>query len=227
MLPPFRRLLKLFHPEGIPWMGTPIYNAISRGEIFQRQYAMVAGDILTCYPAKTILDIGTGPGWLLVKLYQLFPSLRLVGIDLSASMAFQARKNLAGLRLADSIGICVAKSNQLPFEGESFDTVVSTGSLHHWKAPLAGLNEVYRVLKPGGYGIMYDLVRDTPAHILEQTRQEFGRLRFTLLWLHALEEPFYSRDDLESLARASQFEVGLTKFVGVLCGLILKKAVNE
>jgi hypothetical protein len=65
-------------------------------------------------------------------------------------------------------------------------------------------------------------VRNTPADILEQTRQEFGKLRFTLLWLHAL-EPFYSRKDLESLAKPSQFEVGLTKFVGVLCGLILKK----
>jgi ubiquinone/menaquinone biosynthesis C-methylase UbiE len=223
MLPLYHRLLKLFHPEGIPWMATPIYNAISRSEIFQRHYEMVAEDILTCYPAKSILDIGTGPGWLLVKLYQRSPSLRLVGIDLSASMVVQARKNLAGLRLADIIKVCVGKSSQLPFAVASFDTVVSTGSLHHWKDPLAGLNEIYRVLKPGGYALIYDIVRDTPADILEQTRQEFGKLRFTLLWLHAFEEPFYSRKDLESLARPSQFEVGLTKFVGVLCGLILKK----
>jgi ubiquinone/menaquinone biosynthesis C-methylase UbiE len=223
MLPRFHRLLKLFHPEAIPWLATPIYNAVSGSEIFQRHYEMVAKDILTYRQLGSVLDIGTGPGWLLIKLHRLSPDLRLVGLDISASMVVQARKNLAGLRPADIIKLCVGKSSQLPFAVESFDTVVSTGSLHHWKDPLAGLNEVYRVLKPGGYAIMYDIVRDTPAYILEETRQEFGKVRFTLLWLHAFEEPFYSRKDLEFLARDSQFEVGVTKFVGVLCGLILKK----
>jgi ubiquinone/menaquinone biosynthesis C-methylase UbiE len=139
-------------------------------------------------------------------------------------MVFQARKNLAALGLTDAVEVCVGKSSRIPFADAFFDIVVSTGSLHHWKEPLAGLNEVYRVLKPTGHAIMYDLVRDTPAAILEQARQEFGRLRFTLFWFHAFEEPFYSRQDLESLAGESQFKGGSTKFVGVLCGLVLKKA---
>jgi ubiquinone/menaquinone biosynthesis C-methylase UbiE len=226
MLPRFRRLLKVLHPEGIPRLGTPFYNAVSRREVFQRHYEMVAKDILIYCPVGSILDIGTGPGWLLVKLYHLCPALRLVGIDISASMVTQARKNLADLGLAGVIEVREGKSSQLPFAAESFDSVVSTGSLHHWKDPLAGLNEVYRVLKPEGYALMYDIVRDTPASILEQASREFGRLRLTLLWLHAFEEPFYSREELESLARASRFQEGLTRFVGVLCGLILKKAVG-
>ncbi len=223
MLPRFRRLLKLFHPEAIPWLATPIYNAVSGSEIFQRHYEMVARDILTYCPVGSTLDIGTGPGWLLVKLHRLSPALRLVGLDISASMVAQARKNLADLGLAGFIEVREGTASQLPFAAASFDAVVSTGSLHHWKDPLSGLNEIYRVLRPEGYALMYDLVRDTPASILRQASCEFGSLRLILLWLHAFEEPFYSREDLESLARASRFKEGLTRFVGVLCGLILQK----
>jgi hypothetical protein len=81
--------------------------------------------------------------------------------------------------------------------------------------------DYYRSLKDPQ---MYNLVRDTPTSILRQASREFGRLKLTLLWLHAFEEPFYSREDLESLARASRFKKGLTRFVGVLCGLVLQKA---
>jgi ubiquinone/menaquinone biosynthesis C-methylase UbiE len=223
MPPRFRRLLKRFHPEAIPRLATPVYNAVSGSKIFQRQYQMVARDIVTYCPVGSILDIGTGPGWLLVKLHRLSPASTLVGIDISASMVAQAQKNLADLGLAQAITIREGKADQLPFDSAFFDCVVSTGSLHHWKDPQVGLNEVYRVLKPGGYAIIYDLVRDTPASILKQARREFGGLRLTLLWLHAFEEPFYNRSDLESLARTSLFRVGVTEFVGVLCALILKK----
>ena len=223
MLPRFRRLLKLFHPEAIPWLATPFYNAFSGSEIFQRHYELVARDILSYRPVGSILDIGTGPGWLLVKLHRLSPALHLVGLDISASMVAQASKNLANLGLAGVITVKEGTASQLPFVAESFDTIVSTGSLHHWKDPLAGLNEIYRVLKPEGYAIIYDVVRDTPDSILEQASREFGRLRLTLLWLHAFTEPFYSREDLTSLANASRFRKGLTRFAGVLCGLVLQK----
>jgi hypothetical protein len=76
-----------------------------------------------------------------------------------------------------------------------------------------------------GYALIYDPVRDTPASILKAAGREFGRFRLSLLWLHAFEEPFYSREDLESLARASQFKDGQTRFVGVLCSLILQKTI--
>ena len=61
-LSPARRLLKIFHPEGIPWPGTAFYNAISETTIFQRNYELVAKDILSYCLEGSILDIGTGPG---------------------------------------------------------------------------------------------------------------------------------------------------------------------
>ena len=92
-LSPARRLLKIFHPEGIPWIGTAFYNLISGTSVFQHHYGLVTKDVLSYCSEGSVLDIGTGPGWLLVKLHQKRPGLKLVGIDASPSMVTKARNN--------------------------------------------------------------------------------------------------------------------------------------
>jgi ubiquinone/menaquinone biosynthesis C-methylase UbiE len=222
-----RRLLKLVHPEGIPWPGSVLYNAISLSAIFQKHYELVAKDILSYCRAQhpfreqgSLLDIGTGPAWLLLKIHQQCPEMRLVGIDSSPAMVIKARQNV---ETTGGIEIKEGNADHVPFPDCSFDIVVSTASIHHWKEPTVGLNEVYRVLKEGGYALVYDLVSDTPAQIMEQTRREFGRWKATLFWLHSFEEPFYNRENFEALARPTMFRKGQTRFLGLLCCLILKK----
>jgi len=222
-LSPARRLLKVFHPEAIPWPGTVFYNAISSTNIFQRNYELVAEHISDYGSEGSVLDIGTGPGWLLVKLRQKSPFLRLTGLDTSPSMVAKARKNIVDAGFSREIKVEEGDVSHIPFDADTFDTVVSTGSIHHWKDPVAGLNDIYRVLKPGGYALIYDIVSDTPKSVLKETAREFGRLRMVLLWLHAFEEPFYSYEDLGLLAQSSLLKEEQTMFVGVLCCLILKK----
>jgi ubiquinone/menaquinone biosynthesis C-methylase UbiE len=222
-LSPARRLLKVFHPEAIPWPGTVFYNAISSTNIFQRNYELVAEHISDYGSEGIVLDIGTGPGWLLVKLRQKSPFLRLTGLDTSPSMVAKARKNIVDAGFSSEIKVEEGDVSHIPFDADTFDTVVSTGSIHHWKDPVAGLNDIYRVLKPGACALIYDIVSDTPKSVLKETAREFGRLRMVLLWLHAFEEPFYSYEDLGLLAQSSLLKEEQTMFVGVLCCLILKK----
>lgn len=226
-LSPLRRMMKVFHPEGIPWPGTIFYDAISATNIFQRNYELVAEHILEYGSEGSLLDIGTGPGWLLVKISQRSPRLRLTGLDYSPSMVARAEKNIAGIGLSGKIEVREGDASHMPFDSGTFDIVVSTGSIHHWKDPIAGLNDVYRVLKPGGYALIYDIISDTPRSVLKETARRFGRLRMVLLWLHAFEEPFYSYEDFGSLAESSLFKEGQTRFVGVLCCLMLRKVTGD
>ena len=219
-LSPFRRLLKIVHPEGIPWPGSVLYNAISLSVIFQRHYELVANDILNYCRQGSLLDIGTGPARLLLKIHQQCPGMRLVGIDSSPAMVAKARQNVETSR---GIEIKEGNADHIPFPDCSFDIVVSTGSMHHWKQPTAGLNETYRVLKEGGLALMYDLVSDTPESILEEIRRQFGRWKTTLFWLHSFEEPFYTQKNFEAMAQTTLFRKGQTRFVGLLYCLILKK----
>ncbi|MBP7147771.1 MAG: class I SAM-dependent methyltransferase [Acidobacteria bacterium] len=214
--------LKRLHPERIPAPGVALYTLATRSQAFQRHYTLIAADI-RARTRGSVLDLGTGPGWLLLRLDQLGPPARLVGIDLSRPMLARAARTLARVRSGAEIELVEANASRLPFEDGSFDAVVSSGSLHHWKDPLAALAEARRVLRPGGVALIYDLITDVPRAVRDRAARDFGRLPMLLLWLHAFEEPFHSRAGLEEIARQSVFGSGTTRFVGVMCCLEMAK----
>lgn len=220
----WRKLLRRMHPQAIPWPASLLYDRLSQSEVFQHHYHLVAEDLPAGGAGSRLLDIGTGPGWLLPKIHQARPEWRLTGVDLSRAMVSKARQNLRKAGLADSISVLAASAERLPFPDGSFDLVVSTGSLHHWRNPIAGLNEAYRVLRAGGQALVYDLVLGTPAAAVAELARRFGRFKAALFRLHSFEEPFHNVASLESLAAATAFGSGRTRFVGVLCCLELHKA---
>ncbi len=222
-MPSWRVILKRFHPEGIPWPGSVFYSAVSGTSVFRRHYELVAEDIKRCGTVGRILDVGTGPGWLLLALRRALPNAVLAGVDISEAMVMQARRNLGPYPGTGEIEIRTAGAEHLPFEDGAFDCIVSTGSLHHWKAPLVGLAEAYRVLRAGGYALVYDLVRNMPPEVAKEVRAWFGGFRYTLLFLHSFEEPFLNPAEMEWLGKQTAFDVEGTRFVGALCCLVLKK----
>lgn len=215
--------MKRFHPEGIPWPGSLLYNAVSSTAIFQQHYALVAYDVARYRAAGCILDIGTGPGHLLFAMHKLLPEAKLIGVDISSAMVAQARRNLEKCRQDPQIEVKVADATALPFTDETFHCVVSTGSLHHWKDPVRALSEAHRVLKPGGHALIYDLVHEMPKAVCRDIRARFGGFRLALLWLHSFEEPFLNAAEMEKLGRRTDFVVEGTTFTGALCCLVLRK----
>jgi ubiquinone/menaquinone biosynthesis C-methylase UbiE len=171
-------------------------------------------------PQGKILDIGTGPGRLLVKLHEQSVRLQITGLDVSSGMVAKARQNLEQNGLSEQIIVQEGSADALPFDE---NTVVSTGSIHHWKQPEAGLNEISRILKPGGHALIYAIMSDTPKAVLRDARRKFGRFRMFMLWIHAFEEPFYSTHGFEALPQLTPFKQGHIRFIGALGCLTLKK----
>jgi ubiquinone/menaquinone biosynthesis C-methylase UbiE len=219
----FRRLLRLIRPQGIQLPGAELYDFVARSAILQTHYERVAEDISTFAARGRLLDIGTGPGALRAKIRLYAPNLRLLDMDVSWSMNEKARRGLSGAELADDIAMCQADAHRLPLADESIEIVVSVGSLRYFKDPIAGLNEIHRVLKKGGAALMYDLVARLPDSIKQQATRDLGRVGLSLLWPHSFEKPFTHASDMESLAADTRFEKGTTRFVGVLCRLTLIK----
>lgn len=222
-LPSYRRFLKGFHPEAIPRLGSIAYNWASKLRIFQIQYELVTADVCGRWTSGKLLDVGTGPGRLLIELHRKAPGFDLVGIDIAPGMVAQARNNMELQGISEKVSIREGSADALPFEETSFDLVLSTGSFHHWKNEIGGLNECYRVLKPGGSALIYDLIADTPKSVLRQSRRDHGWFATQLFWLHGFEEPFHTEGAFRRIGEATEFNGASTRFVGLLCCLEMEK----
>lgn len=131
-----------------------MYDFLAR-RLLRGFYRSIADDVARSGPERGfLLDVGTGPGVLLMELVHRRPHLQLVGIDLSSDMVAAAERNLRafGDRASARVGDVV----DLPFPDESFDLIVSSLSLHHWDHPEAAVAELARVLRPGGRVYIYD-----------------------------------------------------------------------
>jgi ubiquinone/menaquinone biosynthesis C-methylase UbiE len=104
---------------------------------------------------ERLLDVGCGTGLLLGRLLGRSPFRELTGVDLSPGMVAQARN-----RLPARVRLLVGDAEALPFPSGSFDVVVSASSFHYWPAPARGLDELRRVLRPGGHLILTDWCDD-------------------------------------------------------------------
>jgi SAM-dependent methyltransferase len=120
-------------------------------------YARVAGEVAAAHPGGELLEVGSGPGRLAVRLAREAPSMTLTGVDISDAMVERAARRAAKAGLSDRVRFEVGDVGALPLSDQEFDGAVSTLSLHHWPDPARGLDEIYRVLKPGGEARIYDL----------------------------------------------------------------------
>ena len=114
-------------------------------------YERVTSHLASISPRNAaILDVGAGPGHLLVALARKLPHATLRGVDISPHMTDEARRLIEPAGLTARITIQQADAAALPFETSTFDCVVSMMSYHLWDDPPKGLVEIRRVLKPGG-----------------------------------------------------------------------------
>ena len=101
-------------------------------------------------------------------LAEAAPGLHVTGIDLSTALLGHAHRRAIGAGLAHRIDFRTGDARATPFANASVDLVISTLSLHHWTDPVAVLDEVSRILRPGGAFVIFDLRRDMipPFYVL-------------------------------------------------------------
>ncbi len=102
-----------------------------------------------------ILDVGTGAGHL---SFTLAPHARqVVALDPSPGMLATVRQAAAERGLAP-IETCEASATALPFAAASFDLVCTRYSAHHWLDLPRALTQMRRVVRPGGFILVIDLL---------------------------------------------------------------------
>jgi ubiquinone/menaquinone biosynthesis C-methylase UbiE len=129
------------------------------------------------------LDIGAGPGQIVLKLARRLTRWKFTGVDRSPNMIAEARANLeaAGPAVAGRLDFQVADGNRLPFPDATFDFVICNSVLHHLEQPRHLLSEMSRLAKPSGAILLRDLRRPGrfayPFHIRWHGRHYSGTMR--------------------------------------------------
>lgn len=100
---------------------------------------------------RRVLDLATGTGDLLIAILKRHPHLdEAVGLDISEEMLAICRRKLRRQRLDGSVELLLADASKAPFADGSFDAVTMAFGIRNTADTPATLQEIYRLLKPGG-----------------------------------------------------------------------------
>jgi ubiquinone/menaquinone biosynthesis C-methylase UbiE len=135
------------------------YDRMSRSPIFMVERRIVPNLVKKSLHSDTVLDVGSGPGYLIKGLRRVRPGTKIIGLDNNEYMLSLAKRNLGNM---DNSYLVDGDVSNLPFTANSIDVVVSSLSLHHWARAQQAFNEIYRILKPGGLMIILDIRRNVP-----------------------------------------------------------------
>ena len=129
---------------------------------------------------ERVLDVGCGRGLMLIGVAKRLTSGSVTGVDLwqaedqSGNNPETTRANARAEGMEGRIEIQTGDARQLPFEADSFDSVVSSWALHNIyqrDGRERALREIVRVLKPGGRLLLMDIRH---AHEYEEFLKQAG-----------------------------------------------------
>jgi MPBQ/MSBQ methyltransferase len=139
----------------------PVDEFHIRGDTATKELIELAGFT----PDMHILDVGCGIGGSTRRLARE-TGCRVTGIDLSDEYIDTAERLTELLNMQERVKFLATSALDLPFDDDSFDGVWSLQMNMNVEDKLGWLKETYRVLKPGGRAVLYEVCgsKNTPLH---------------------------------------------------------------
>ncbi|MGB9454894.1 MAG: class I SAM-dependent methyltransferase [Bryobacteraceae bacterium] len=182
------------------------YEKVTRKDL--QEYRRVAQELKALLPnGGDVLEVAPGPGFLTIALAQ-DSRFHLTGLDISKTFVELARKNAAeaGVRADFRQG----NASQMPFPEGSFDLLVCRAAFKNFSEPEKAMQEMRRVLRPGGTGIIIDLRRDVRmaeirAYVNGLGLSAWSRLGTLFTFRFMLLKRAYTKQEMEKMVDAAGF----------------------
>ncbi len=108
---------------------------------------------------KVVLDVATGTGDVAILTYKMLKTEKIIGIDISDGMLEIGQKKIMKLRLQNHIELLKGDSETISFEDNTFDAVTVAFGVRNFENLEKGLEEILRVLRPGGKLVILEFSR--------------------------------------------------------------------
>ena len=123
-----------------------------------RGWRKKAINLLRPLKPRQLLDVATDTGDFALQALSLNPE-KITGVDISDGMLQVGRKKMQDRNVADKIVLQLADSENLPFEENKFDAVTVGFGVRNFEHLERGLEEIFRVLRPGGVAVILEFSR--------------------------------------------------------------------
>ncbi|GAA4550278.1 class I SAM-dependent methyltransferase [Amycolatopsis samaneae] len=213
----------------VPEMGGPVARMYARQRGTEPQLAAwrkQAAELTADLPdGADLLEVAFGPGYFAVELARL-GRFTVTGLDVARTFVELANEHAAKERLR--VDFRQGDVAAMPFEAESFDFVVCQAAFKNFTRPVDALDEMHRVLRPGGIAVVQDM--NTEASAAEIDREvdsmDVGRvagfaIRHTLGGM--LRRRAYSPERFRLMVAQSAFGTCEVTTVGIGLEVTLRK----
>ena len=154
-----------------------------RGDEMEEHHSDIAQQTLAMMnlqPADRVLDLGCGTGWASRRMAKLAPQGEVVGLDVADGMLHRAKRASSGF---NNIRFLWGSAESIPAADGHFTKVLSVESFYYYANQGKSLDELRRVMAPGGQlFILINLYKDNP---------------YSLQWVDKLQVPVHVRSAAE------------------------------
>jgi ubiquinone/menaquinone biosynthesis C-methylase UbiE len=202
----FKTIRQLTSKGGIEGWFAEKFNKFGK-EVMIDEYKKTVNKVKKQLKKGEILEIGPGPGYLSIELSKI-DGYHIVGLDISKTMIEIANRNAK--ESGSSIQFKLGDASNIPYHDNTFDFIISGGSLHHWKEPIKVLNEIYRVLKRDRKALICDGRRDASKEEIIKMLKKIDS--FIMRWgLKKTIKESYTKEKVVELLSRTKFNGGEIK----------------
>jgi ubiquinone/menaquinone biosynthesis C-methylase UbiE len=156
---------------------------------------------------SAILEVAPGPGYLSIALAKT-GDYTVTGLDISETFVQIAKDKAAEAGVA--VDFRHGNASAMPFDEESFDFIICCAAFKNFSDPVGALEEMHRVLRPGGYALINDLRKDVSKEAVDKdvAEMQLGGLSkmFTKYALRSfLPRRAYLKSEFEALISHTSF----------------------
>ncbi len=183
---------------------------------------------------RQLLDVATGTGDMAILAYQLIAPEKVTGIDISEGMLATGRKKVDALGLSEKIELKRGDSETINFPNDTFDAITVAFGVRNFENLEKGLQEMKRVLKPGGKLVVLEFSKPHNPAIkslytiymklfARQMGSFFSGNKKAYQYLHASVQAFPEREDFEKIMldtgfRDTYFKMLSLGICAIYCG---------